>query len=330
MASAGEWAYAWAKACGIIGKSFIGPRVKQLQAVHRLSELDSLLFPDSPLQLPAQQLVFALERRISQRAADKIVAIVSCFSDPPRLALRFVSAFEYADMARCIAAAVAGEKDPPHPIEIGRFRSVRFEAYPDIAAMTAGTEFDWIADSLQRAGDQTLDIQVELSRRYYRALWADIRAEGKRGRIGFEEVAAEEITMKNIVWAMRVATYYRGDTEAVERVLVDVEREGRSLADEARKILEFGMDRREDWSKWKYSFLLNPVDSDGDWRLDPRYAQNTAARRLDRLTRVLFRRGSGAIDGLASFARLVRQEEDLLTSVVEGIALGVSPREVLA
>jgi hypothetical protein len=241
-----------------------------------------------------------------------------------------VAAFEYADVGRCIAAVAAGEKEAPQPIEIGRFRTVRFDAYPDLAAMTSGTEFEWVAEALTAEGGRAADVETELSRRYYRALWADVRHEGKRRRIGFEDLAAEEITLKNIVWAMRMLLYYKGDREAVERVLVDVDRDGRSLADEARRILDFSIDRREDWSKWKYSFLLNPVDADGDWRLDPRYAQSAAARRLDRLTRALFRRGACAIDGIAAFARLIRQEEDLLTGTAEGLALGLSPREVSA
>ena len=42
----GERAFAYAKACGIIGKSFIGKRISALGKLHSLNELDRLVFPE--------------------------------------------------------------------------------------------------------------------------------------------------------------------------------------------------------------------------------------------------------------------------------------------
>jgi vacuolar-type H+-ATPase subunit C/Vma6 len=83
MPSQGERGYAFAKASGIVGKSFIGKRASALNNVNRLSELDRLIFPNSSRDLPEKELLLDLETRISDRTVDAVSRVINSFKQPP-------------------------------------------------------------------------------------------------------------------------------------------------------------------------------------------------------------------------------------------------------
>ncbi len=329
MFDAGEIAFAWAKASGIVGKTFLGPRGATLLSVSRLSELDRLLFPDSPADLPERELSVVLERRIAERAVSRTLRIVSAFSSPPSAVKRLVSAFEYEAFSRLLAASVSGERNPPLVPDLGPYRTLRSEAYPDLAGMTEGTEFAWAAEAIA-GGTTLLDVETELDRRYYAALWNDVAALPSGESQAFQRLLAEEISLKNIVCALRLRVYYGMVGDELRRRLIDVPAYGGSLADEALATESYALDRFEDWKKWKRRYLLGDAAVGDSWGIDPRIVQNAAAGRLYRLARSLFRANPCSLGAIACFARLVLFEEDLLTSVAEGLALGIVPKDAIA
>lgn len=328
MASTGERAFAWAKACGIIGKSFLGKGIQRLYPITRLSELDRALFPANPLDLPERELSVALERRIAERASAHVLSIMDAFSQPSAALATLVRSWETADLKACLAAISAGQKARPPITDIGAYRTVNFDAFPDIAGMTAGTDHAWLAGA---HGEKSLvDLETELDLRYYRTLWSDLASLPKSDRHGFQSLIAEEITLKNIVWTLRLRVYYKLDGPELDSRLVNLERKGISLAKAARDTNGFALDKREDWKDWKHPYLLNPEKPGEYWRLDPRFAQNSAARRLYSHAKSLFRRNPFSSDTIACFIKLMQFEEDILTSVAEGLALGIPAREALA
>lgn len=329
MAGAGERDFVWAKACGVVGKAFLGRRLSRLYSVARLSELDRLAFPDSPSNLPEKELSARFERKLAERAASRVVALVSLFAAPPGALVRLVRAFEYADLTRCLAALAAGDAAGPEPTPIGRFRTLRFDAYPDLDRMTSDTEFAWVPSAFTSA-DALVETESELDRRYYRLLWEDVSRLGGADREPFEEIVAEEVVLKNIVWALRLRVYYGIEGSGVEGRLLDLSRHGVSLAADARSTAAFSLDRPEDWRLWKRSYLLSDAAQGDSWRVDPRLVQNAAARSLYRTARRLFRFSPGSAGAIACFAKLVQYEEDILTSVAEGLALGRNAREVVS
>lgn len=329
MGLTGPKAFAWAKACGVVGKTYLGSRVSRLYSVSRLAELDRALFPQSPLELPERELSFRFERRVSERAAARIIRIVSSFKKPEAALVRLVSVYEYADLARCLASIACGDRTPPAATDIGPYRTLHFDAYPDAAKMTAGTEFAWIAEKTV-SSDTLVDIETELDRRYYYALWDEIAALRRSDRTVFEDLAAEEIELKNIVWALRLRAYYGIEGESLRSRLVDVKRAGRSLASDALRTADFALDRKEDWSRWSRAYLLNAEKPGEFWKIDPRRVQNAASRRLYARARFLFRMNPSSLGSIACFAKLVQFEEDLLTSIAEGLTLGMNPRDVVS
>jgi hypothetical protein len=97
-----DGAYAYARASGIIGKSFLGKRQIFLDGLHSLDELERLVFPESRYQLADKELTAGIERRIINRAVRQILSIVNSYSEPPELLVRTLRAYEYNDLKICL------------------------------------------------------------------------------------------------------------------------------------------------------------------------------------------------------------------------------------
>jgi hypothetical protein len=195
MPDSGERAYAYAKACGIIGKSFVGKRISGLGTVTRLQELDRLLFPQSFRELPERELLVDLERRIIDRAAQQIMTIVNSFKNPPEFLIRLLRSYEYGDLKSSISAMEGKEIKAPAFTELGRFRTVRFEAYPDLKAMIKDTEFEALLKEAapgNETGPASLAFQARLDFHYYESLRKALLRLPKNDRQGIAVILAEE------------------------------------------------------------------------------------------------------------------------------------------
>jgi vacuolar-type H+-ATPase subunit C/Vma6 len=332
MPGTGERAYAYAKACGIIGKSFVGKRAAAIGGVTRLSELDRLVFPASSRDLPEKELLVDLEARLVKRAAASIIAVVNSFRNPPELFSLLIRSYEYADLKSALTAATGGAARPAFT-DIGRFGTVDFSAWPDIEAMIKGTEFGFLLEK-KDDGDGSTGIasQTELDRRYYRALWKALRKLPRRDRRVSEHILAEEISLRNVVWTLRLRTYYRMNADEIRRHLINITAviggKQVSLAADAVSCLELPLDNRQAWNGWKRQDFLN--SDGGEWNVDPRYFQNAASRYLYRLARNSFRSNPVSLDTVFCFIKIKQFEEDILTSSAEGLGLGMPSRDVFA
>ncbi len=327
MTTSGERAYAYAKACGILGKSFIGPRIARLAGIARLSDLDRLIFAAKTVELPERELLVDLERRISRRTIGQILALVANYPRLPDLLERLIRAWEYADVKTALNARSADGISPPESTDLGRLGTVDFSAYPDLKAMLRGTEFDWVAQNQTPAA---MAVQTELDQRYYHSLWEALRKTPRGERVYTERLLAEEISLKNCAWALRLRVYYDYPEAEIRKNLVDLPYSGGSLQDDALATLSRAVDQRSEWRGWNREYLLNPEKPGEAWRVDPRCVQNAAANRLYRQARLYFRRRPFTLDSTACFIKLKQFEENLLTSVAEGLALGLSSRDVLS
>jgi vacuolar-type H+-ATPase subunit C/Vma6 len=224
MPGAGERAYVYAKACGIMGKSFVAKRIPCLTRPDRLAALDRLVFPRGSRELPERELLPDLERRITERTVSQILSIVSAYARPPELLLRLLRTWEYADLKSSLNALVGGEPSFPSWTRLGPFGTVRFAAYPDLAAMLRGTEFEFLLSkemNLVRGGD-AVTAQARLDKHYYSCLWQAMKKLPPSDRAEAEKIITEEISLRNCVWALRLRTYYGMPGAEVSEHLMDI------------------------------------------------------------------------------------------------------------
>ena len=339
----GERAYAYAKACGVIGKSFIGKRMYCLENVNRLSELDKTVFPGASVNLPEKELLLNLEDRIIDRAVNSIIGVAKCFSRPPEFLTLLIRGYEYEDLKNALFALQTKDKSAPVHTDIGRFQTVCFKAWPDIEAMLKGTDFEFLLKDILKNRDsppEIISLQTALDKRYYSALWKSLLSLPAKDRRVSEKILADEISLKNSGWALRLRTYYKMPEDEVKRHMIDLPLKGnkprmrksafRSLADDALASLEFPLDSFAGWSCWRWRRFLNPEPEGSPWTADPRHFQNAASRYLYRLARHFFHLRPFSLDFIFCFIKLKQFEEDFLTSQAEGLGMGMSGMDIVS
>ena len=325
--------YAYAKACGIIGKSYIGKRISSLAGLRSLNELDRLIFPDSHRELPAAELLSDLEKRVIARSIRHILLIVSGYDKPPELLVQMLRVYEYSDLKACFQNIAFGEKKLPVLCDIGSFRTVRFNAYPNIEEMLKNTEFNFLLSdelkSLNSGGIDLNSIETKLDYLYYSRLINYLPRLDEEDRMITGRILYEEIALRNCVWALRLRTFYKKSAKETESYLMEIKitqnKTGKnvSLAYDALKSLEFPLDSRQPWNGWKWEALLNKEHPNEHWKADPRHFQNAASQYLYQLTLRCFHRCPMSISSIFCYIKLKQFEEDFLTSVAEGLALGI-------
>jgi vacuolar-type H+-ATPase subunit C/Vma6 len=333
MAGMGERAFVYAKACGMIGKSYTGSGKVKLNTVGRLSDLDRLIFSADAKDLPERELLPDLERRIVNRTVEQIVTIISAFKNVPEFLTRLVLSYESADLKTMLNAYAAKEAKLPAMTNLGSLGSINFDAYPDLDLMLKHTEYDWLLKRKDDIADseKLVLLYIEIDHQYYLDLWKSLLKLPARDCISIKKIIKEEIAIRNIVWALRLETYYKMNPEKIAERLVDISlgKGQKSLAHDAMECLNFHLDSHADWIKWKRAAFVNPEKAGESWSLNPRYVQNTSAKYLHRLAQRLFHRRPFAIDTAACFIKIKQYEEDLLTSVAEGLSFGMTAQDVL-
>jgi len=356
MTDFGERSYTYAKVNGIISKSFVGKRVRRLEQVTRLSELDRLVFSDSAKNLPEKELLRDLEKRIISREVNSIISIVKCFSHPPEFFTLLVRSYEYTDLLSAINAARDKEKNAPAHVDLGRFQTVHFEAWPDIPKMVEGTDFIFLLEKLGKMNSEKPDfsLQAILDQHYYCALWKALFFLHERDRQAAERILSDEISLKNSSWALRLRTFYQMPDKEIRKHLVDIPEQkhgpsarylriwrhesrekkpkevSASLVHEAVCSLDYQLDNYSDWSSWRWKDFLNPQVEGSHWQADPRFFQNAASRYLYNLARHNFRFSQSSLDTIFCFIKLKQFEEDILTSSAEGLGIGMSVKDTLS
>jgi vacuolar-type H+-ATPase subunit C/Vma6 len=352
MQDAGERAFAYTKACGIIGKSFVGNRISILTGIRSLSELDRLVFPELRRELPGRELLLNLEDRLVKRAVKQILAVINSYSSPPELLIRQLRSYEYSDLKTCLHYLAGGLKTLPALSDIGRFKTLHIEAFPDLTAMLAGTEAEFIlAKDLRALQSGNFDLpalETELDKRYYQGLKESLGRLSAEDRSFAERIIAEEISLRNCVWAFRLRTYFKKNAAETGKYLMDIKmhvgldeipgdiRQHKptrhlreiSLAAEAFESLELPLDSRAGWRSWRWEKFLNPEKPGEIWEADPRYFQNAASEYLYQLAMHCFHQMPLAISTAFCYVKLKQFEENLLTSIAEGLGLGLGGKEV--
>jgi vacuolar-type H+-ATPase subunit C/Vma6 len=332
-AGMGERAFVYAKACGMLGKSYIGQGISKLHTVTRLNDLDRLIFSADSKDLPERELLPDLERRIIRRSVNQIITIISAFANVPELLKRLVQSYEVADLKTMLNAVSAKDAKIPPMTELGDFGSINFAAYPDLNLMLKNTEYEWILKREDEIADNSrlVLLSIEIDQHYYINLWNALLKLPKKDTVSIKKIIEEEIAIRNIVWALRFRTYYQMDDEKIEDRLIDIPlgKGKRSLAQDALDSMDFPLDHYEDWTTWKRAAFVNTELGQKEWNIDPRFVQNASAKYLHLLAKKLFHRRPFAIDTAACFIKIKQYEEDLLTSVAEGLGFGMTAHDVL-
>lgn len=314
--------YVYAKACGMVARSWTGPKTSKLLETRRLHDLWVLLFGgDLPLY-PEGMLALMIERKAQERSISDFITLLSAYDSPDPVSLALISLYDLNNLKAVSSALSLGQKEMPYIADIGAYTRFNFSAWPDIAQITAGTPASWY--NRVPSADEQIQWETRLDHLYYHTLWSAVLSLSSQDRASCKELISEEIILQNIVWALRLKANYGKSAEEILPMLAlnDSSLPGAdALVEPARSILQCPVDSFAEWETWKYRWLLNPHEEGVPWLLDPRWAQMAGDKRLYRLALRSFHRHPFTTGVLVSFFKIKQLEEYMIQVVAEGMRL---------
>lgn len=321
MADRFELSYIFARVCGAQSRSWTGTRALGLLNAGKLSELWRILFPDPPPALPEIALLGAIESRIVSESLGEFRKLADNLhkEEPFFLALR--RKVEYARVKRILLALRDGEATCPPCDDPALPEGFDAAAFPDLAGMFGESRYSWLdADALLNLPSA----ENRLDRQYYEELWASLSSVPASRKAGLKKLLGLEIELENVVWALRLSTYYSMDSNGIRPLLVDLP--GLDVTSAALDGVRRKFDKRSDWQGWKFERLL--AKEGESWSLDVRSLETEARRFLYSRLRLALHMNPMSYAPLYCFYKMKEFEASVLLGVAEALHLGAKPEEL--
>ncbi len=330
MDKSGAGAFTFAKASGNLGKSFIADRAQILFEQKSLGELWSLLFK-TPLPLvPEVLLAEKIEEESFSKFFSEYTGFVSMYDKPNSILTDQLCIYEAENLKVILSALANKERDMPSLIDLGAFASCHYEAWPNLAQITAGTQFAWLkelpSEHEQEKLEYKLDIQV------IQHLWKSIQKYSGESKEGLVRLFKAEYVIKNIVWALRLRIFYKMDKDQIINHLIyvsDVPNQQDPIAAPAIKILDFPLDEAGPWENWKYKEYINPHIPGEIWKIDPAWIEKIGKSKLNQLALNLFHQYPMSECSLLGWYKIKEYELSCIRTAVESLRLNINPEDAM-
>jgi hypothetical protein len=328
MSDSFESAYAYARACGSLARSYLGERAASLAMSPRVGEAWRSIFGEPPPALPEGQLADAAERGLRARAYRALKDIAGSLVDDEPFFASLVRSWETAYVKLVLSAAAEGAQEAPDSGDPCLVPSFDRSGYPDLDKMFRRSRYRWIV------GADLSDlpsIKNSLDKQYYLELWESLSTIplGLEGTL--RDLVRVEAELSNIVWALRLKKYYSMGAADIEGLLIELP--GIDVKASALDAAGRRLDTRSDWSAWKWERFTPDTrgteGSDyGDWSLDVRGLEIALHRYLYRR---LYRRLHLEPDSyvvLYAYFRIKEFETRAIHGIIEGIKLEAPAAEI--
>ncbi len=331
-------AYVYAKASGMLAKSFVGSRAEKLFSVKSLRELYGLLFDDEVPAITEPMLAKFIETKAQRAFVSQYIGLLESYSDPDEVLITLLRSYDYENIKEIGAALCYKESVMPELVDIGSYSRIGYKYWPDLAAMTANSSVSWYnkppKSSEQQAIDQKLDMQ------YIAHLWNSAKKVPLAERELVLDFVRREVVYQNIMWALRLKVFYKYDADRIadmlfyERTVEDTAKRrtaGKTdlFARDALAILDKESDSWDAWSGWKYADFLNPHEDGVVWEIDPCWVENMMRRDLNQQALRAFHKNPDTAMVLFSWFKIKQNELGYIRSVAEGLRMNVDADEVL-
>ena len=268
--------YVYAKASGMLSKSYVGERARQLFAQNSLQELWNFLFKKESPAVPETLLARELEREAFDSFVGQYKTLLANYSKPHNIYLYLLQSYDFENLKDIGAALALGKKNMPDVEDISPFNIISYDKWPDIKAMTQTGSLSWY--SVPELAEQHLE-NSRLDSFFIENLWKSLDSVNPECKSALKNLIGKKIRIDNTVWAIRLRFYYGMSKEEIIPLLSysDKSRKpGDVLAQEAISTLDWDLDDYDTWSKWKHADLLNPHEEGVVWTVDSRWITQKA------------------------------------------------------
>ncbi len=316
--------YVYAKASGMLAKSFVGPRAVRLFEAKTLAELWSLIFADPLPVVPEMILAKELEKCARERFISQYLNLIGCYSKPAEILLAQLHHYDYENIKAVGSALCFNEQDCPGLVDITPFNFLKYRAWPDLSAMTAGSPLSWYNRVPELSEQRDMDFRLDWQ--YVNEIWQAALRCNVACREDITALLSERFRIESVLWALRLRKYYEMPKDLVVSLLRSPEGEANGIEgffQEAEKSLSWALDDWEAWRKWKYSSFLNPHEEGVVWNIDPRWIYNAFKRDYVRKSYSLFHRYPFTECPLFCWYIIKRNELDNIRAASESLRLSI-------
>ena len=341
MDKSGAEAFVYAKAAGLLRKSFINQKSSQLFEVNKIDDLWTLLFSSQPPALPEVLLAQEIENEALKRFLSQYINLLDQFDKPDPILIAQLSFYEAENLKEITAALCNGEHECPKLIPImdygnkstskGKYSKLNYSAWPDLKKITEGTEYAWLDSVPDSHSQQQIEFKIDLQ--CVQNLWKAISKTDADSKQALLDFYTEEYIIKNIVWVLRLKKYFRlGDEEIKQRLIYVTEAPDKDdpLAGPALRILDKNLEDYSQWENWKYDELLNPHVGGEVWQIEPSWIERKNLVRMNSLAQRLFHLHGMTSAALIGWFYIKDFELRCIRTAVESLRLNISHAEAMS
>ncbi len=321
--------YVYAKSQGMLAKSFVGPRKINLFTAKSLSDLWRLIFDSSSPLIPENMLAKAIEEEAEKAFIADYITLLDSFDEPDDIAVHLLRFYDYQNIKEINSAVLRGKNALPQIADIGKYSQLHYSQWPSIHNITKNSDIAWLDTVPTRETQKDVDSRLDIQ--YTKELWNSVKRIPVPQRPPVEKLIKEHIILQNILWAIRLKTYYNfSDTQIIPQLVFadDTQPHTDVLAGPALNILNKQADSWDNWSDWKYVELLNPNDEGSVWRIDPTWLQNAINVHLNKMAYKSFRKDISSAHVLTTWFKIKEYELNCIRTCVEGLRLNVDTEQL--
>ncbi|MCX7026267.1 MAG: V-type ATPase subunit [Spirochaetes bacterium] len=251
MADSSEIAYLYARICGAFSNMNLAGKGADLARDATIASLWELYFHSELPNKPEPWLYAELERKVIAKSIYEFVERASPFIESNAFVQALVSKYEYS-IVKWMLYVLASSKPKPEELSFSNPLIDRIVAnWPRLEDMFGGTVYSWInPEALADLGAA----QNRLDRQYYAALWDKTSSLPSKWKGGILSLLLKEMTLQNLIWALRLRRYYGYSKEQVLPLLITIK--GRDVTGMAIRSFELDIDNIEAAASWPERWLL--------------------------------------------------------------------------
>ena len=322
--------FGYAKAAGLLSKAFVKDRTRLLFETESLTDLWGLLFNGPVPAVPETLLAQQIEDRAFSDFLSQYLFFLNQYDNPPLILTDKIKRFEIENLKEIIGALSAGEKELPHLLDLKDFSKINTSAWPELSKMTAGTQYSWIKKVPSVEEQQTLDFKLDLE--LLRENWKAINSCHGEDKEGHKKLFLDEFIIKNIVWALRLELYYEMPREQIIQNLfyvTDNPDKKDPVAAPAIKVLNYDVNKYEDWEKWEFAKYLNPYEPGEVWCVNPVWIERRYLAHQAKLAEQIFHQYVMEDAALAAWFKIKNYELTCIRTAVERLRLNIGSGEAM-
>lgn len=326
MSSIYDFSYIYAKASGMLSKTYIGKKSRELAYISDPFQLHSLITDNKITSVPNELNAYKLELSARKRCIDRSLLIIKSLHEKDTVLHETLKIYDYLTIKNILALKRMNEKI--QIIELP-YSHLKLTAFPDLNKMFLNTDYSWLLEqnaNLEKSKENIQLLDSLIDKKYYVDLWAASNKINPNKAQHIKKMIRLEALIQNITWALRLAFYYKYPKEKVLEQLIQLD--GVDIISDALRIFDFSFDELTKWKDWKYYHLIKSSLKNDAHTINPKLVEHEAMRFLYKEVRKTFHKDPFSLTTAYCFLRLQRFEADQFKTAIEGIYLHLSESQI--